>query len=191
MVVTNKPQCFVWQGYGLKLVFPEGCLPAHTTRCTIRILASLSGQYQFPEDSYPVSAIFWLCCEPRCNFAKPVSMEIQHCAIKENISKLYFAKALCSPQKLPYCFKESSAPSFSKNSSYGVVELDRFSGGTILQTGSEDREYVAKSFHQSLMLSPTISTHNIDLVVTWNSEPHLTVSDSTTIIYLIITLFFS
>ena len=178
-VVTNKPQSFVWQGYGFKLHFPGGCLPEGTKECTINIKASLAGQYKFPETSHLVSAVFWLRCESRCmTFAKPISMEIQHCAREKNISKLCFMKAFCSPKKLPYDFEpqKDRDSCFNKSSSYGVIELDSFSGVAVIQKGSEDREYAAKLFYR--MQNPTIASYDVHLVVTWNIEAHFTVSDN-------------
>ena len=171
MVVTNDPQSFAWEGYGLKLHIPKGCLPAGIEKCSINIKASLAGQYEFPENSHPVSAIFWLHCEPRCKFTVPLSLEIQHCARPENISKLSFVKALCSQESLPYTFRRQLGGCFTSSSSYGVLELESFSGAGVVQEGSEDREYIARLFYQN----ETIYSYDIHLVVTWNTEAYLTV----------------
>jgi hypothetical protein len=47
------------------------------------------------------------------------------------------------------------------------------SKGAIVQEGSQDREYIAQLFY----LNQTTSTCEIHLVVTWNVEAQLTVSD--------------
>ena len=172
MVVTNGPQSFSWEGYGLKLHIPQGCLPAGVEQCTINIKVSLAGQYEFPENTHPVSAVFWLRCEPRCKFVVPVSVEIQHCARPENISKLSFVKAVCSQESLPYTFRRQRGGRFTSSSSYGVLELESFSGAGITQEGSEDREYIARLFYQN----QTVKSCDIHLVVTWNIEAYLAVS---------------
>ena len=172
MVVTNDPQSFVWEGYGLEIDIPQGCLPAGVEQCTINIKASLAGQYEFPENTHLVSAVFWLRCEPRCKFAVPVSLEIQHCARPENISKLTFVKALCFQENLPYTFRQQQGGHFTSSSSYGVLQLESFSGAGVVQEGSEDREYIARLFYKS----QTIRSYEIHLVVTWNIEAYLTVS---------------
>ena len=174
MVVTNDPQSFAWEGYGLKIDIPQGCLPASVKQCTINIKASLAGQYEFPENTHLVSAIFWLCCEPRCKFTVPVSLEIQHCARPENISKLAFVKALCSQESLPYTFRQQQGGRFTNSSSYGVLQLESFSGAGVVQEESEDREYIARLFYQSQKIG-SYDIH-IHLVVTWNIEAYLTVS---------------
>ena len=172
-MVSNNPQSFVWEGYGLRIHIPQGCLPPGMGQCTIYIKISLSGQYEFPENSQLVSAIFWLECEPRCMFTPPISMEIQHCARPENISKLNFVKAFGLQENLPYIFRHLGG-CFTSNSSYGVLELDSFSrsGLAVIQEGSEDRQYIARLFY----LSQKNSTYEIHLVVTWNTEVHLNVS---------------
>ena len=173
--VTNTPQNYVWEGYGLKLGIPKGCLPQGTEQCTIHVKASVSGEYEFPDNSHPVSAIFWLRCEPSCRFTLPISVEIQHCAKSKDISKLSFVKARCSQKDLPYCFKKLHESShFHNENSYGVTELTSFSGVGLTLDESEDKEYVARLFY----LSRTMLTREIHLVVTWNIEAHLTVRDN-------------
>ena len=172
LVVTNNPQSFVWKDLGLKLYIQRNSLPAGMKECMINIKASLAGQYKFPENLHLVSAIFWLRCEPMCKFSLPVSLEIQHCANSRNTSKLCFVKSLCSQKTLPYTFKQLPGGSYSK--SYGIIQMNSFSGVAITQQGSEEREYVARLFYKS----QNVYTYDIHLVVTWNIEAHLTVSDA-------------
>ena len=172
VVITNSSQSFVWKDFGLKLHIQQDSLPAGVKECVINIKASLAGQYEFPDNLHLVSAVFWLRCEPTCKFSLPVYLEIQHCANSSNISKLCFVKALCSQRNLPYTFKQLPGGRYSD--SYGITQVNSFSGVAITQQGSEEREYVARLFYQS----QNIYTYDIHLVVTWNIEAHLTVSDS-------------
>ena len=174
LVVTNNPQSSIWKGYGLKIHIPQGCLPKDVDKCTIKIQASLSGLYEFPDNSFLVSAVFWLRCEPRCKFSVQISMEIQHCARAENVTKLSFVKAYCSQKSLPYTFRAVAGGRFGSSCSYGILELDSFSGVAITQEGTEEREYMARLFY----LNHKISTNEIHFVVTWNEETHITVSYS-------------
>ena len=107
LVVTNTPKdcMYVWEGYGLMLRVPKDCLPPGTEKCTISIKASVSGEYEFPDNSHPVSPIFWIRCEPSCRFRLPVSVKLQHCGKQNDVSKLSFVKAHCSQEDLPYHFK--------------------------------------------------------------------------------------
>ena len=172
-MVSNTPQTFVWEDFGLNLYIPNNSLPADMEQCTIRIKASLAGQYKFPENSQLVSAVFWLHCEPTdCAFTKTLTLEINHCAKSENYSKLSFVRAVCSQKHLPYKFKQLGGGSFNRYSSYGAIELNSFSGVAINQKGSEEREYCAKLFYKTMMSHEFV----IHFVVTWNTETHLSVS---------------
>ena len=157
----------------LKIYVEEGSLPADVEQCIIYIKASLSGQYKFPEKSHLVSAVFWLRCEPMCKFTKPITVEIQHCARSENVANLNlkFVRAVCSQKQLPYTFRQLQGGNFTSHSSYGVIELDSFSGLAITQEGSDDREYCSQLFYLG---QP--SSCKIHFVMTWNLEAHLSVS---------------
>ena len=168
VVYSSHDQQITWPGYGLRLNIPKGCLPAGMEQCTINIKASLAGQYEFPENSHLISAVFWLRCEPVCKFAKPISVEIQHCAKLENLN-LSFVRAICSQKQLPYTFKQLPGGTFTSHSSYGVIELNNFSGVGVDQKGVAEREYRSKLFY--------LNQHSeIHFVVTCNTEAHLTVS---------------
>ena len=173
VVYSDHDQQITWPGYGLKLNIPKGCLPAEMKHCTINIKASLAGQYEFPENSHLVSAIFWLRCLDVDKFTKPITVEIQHCAKSENVTnlKLSFVRAICSQKQLPYTFKQLPGGNFTSHSSYGVIELNSFSGVGVTQEGSEDREYCSQLFYIGY---PYLC--KIHFVVSWNVEAHLTVS---------------
>ena len=128
VVHSSHGQQIIWPGYGLRLNIPKGCLPAGMEQCTINIKASLAGQYEFPENSHLVSAIFWLRCEDVHKFTKPITVEIQHCAKSENVTNLSFVRAVCSQEQLPYTFKQLPGSNFTSHSSYGVIEQFLWSG---------------------------------------------------------------
>ena len=170
VVYSSHYQQISWPGYGLSLHIPKGCLPAGMEQCTISIKASIGGQYEFPECSHLMSAVFWLHCETVRKFIKPITLQMQHCARASSV-KLKFMKAFCSQKQLPYTFKPLVGGSFSSHSSYGVIELSSFSGVGITQDGSEDKEYCSQLFYLGQPKSC-----EVHFVVTWHLEPHLTVS---------------
>ena len=172
VVYSSHYQQVSWSGYGLSLHIPKSCLPAGMEQCTINIKASLGGQYEFPESSCLVSAVFWLRCETAHKFIRPITLEIQHCAGASS-AKLRFMKAFCSQKQLPYTFKPLVGGSFSNHSSYGVIELNSFSGVGITQDESEDKEYCSQLFYLG---QPNLC--QVHFVVTWNLESHLTVSSA-------------
>ena len=140
-------------------------------------MVSLAGQYNFPENCNLVSAIFWLRCEPKCTFERPVTLEIDHCAKRENASKLHFVRAACSQKYLPYTFQKLKEGVFNQHTSYGAIELYRFSGIGVVQEDSTEREYCAMLFY----LGKTVLSHEfkIHFVVTWNTKAHLSVCPTT------------
>ena len=171
-------QQVTWKEYGLKLHIHEGSLPASIDQCTLTIKASLAGQYEFPENSYLVSAIFWIRCEPMCKLTKPVTVEMQHCARSENVAnfKLKFVRAACSQKQLPYTFKELGGD-FTSHSSYGIIEVYGFSGLAIAQEGSKDRIYLANLLSKEVIKSNPIRVLvEIFFVIIWNTNVHRTVS---------------
>ena len=183
LIVTNAPQNFVWEGYGFKLGIPKDCLPPGIDQCTVDIKASVSGQYKFPDNTHPVSPIFWLQCKPRCKFTLPISVEVQHCGKSKEVSKLSLVKACCSQVDLPYSFKQLQGNRFydEGSSSYGATELTSFSGVGVAQDESEKKEYVARLFYRR----KRIFSHVIHFVVTWNNEVHLTVRTNNFIITML------
>ena len=168
--VTKAAQCFEWKEYGLKLVVPSKSLSYGISSCTITINVSLSGQYQFPDGTELVSPVFWLRCEPNSKFEKPLSLEIQHCALPENSHRLFMVKAVCTQKVLPYSFKFVYGGTFSKHSSYGVIELDSFSGVGVVQDRAEERRYWSSVFY----MGPP-NNRDIHFAVTWHSDAHITV----------------
>ena len=174
VVYSSCAQQITMEGFGLKLHIQEGSLPAGMEQCILQIKASLAGQYEFPENSHLVSAIFWLHCETVHKFTKPITMEIQHCAKSENLSKLNVVRAVCSQKQLPYTFKQLPGGNFTNHSSYGVIELNSFSGEGIVQNGSEDREYCSRLFYMYSSQDVPLN-REIHFVVTWNTEAYLTV----------------
>ena len=174
MTVTNLAQYFYWSGYGFKLNIPPGSLPADVDKCVLHIFVSLAGQYQLPDSEMQlVSAIFWVRPDPLCRFRQQLTVEIQHCAKMTSSTKLTFVRAVCSQKSLPYTFTkvEEGSGSFSMMSSYGLLQVNHFSGYAVAGENIE-REYVASLFHQRE------NPWNIDIhfVVTWDDEAHFKVS---------------
>ncbi len=169
--LTNEQQRFEWKGYGLRLNIPPQSLPSDTKSCIITIKASLSGQYQFPTNTELVSPIFWLQCNPNCKFKAPLTLEIGHCALLQNSFRLFIARALCTQSDLPYTFKVVQGGSFSTQSTYGVVCLERFSGLAAIQERSDERRYWSSVFYMG-----PVKKRDVHFTVTWDDDAHITVS---------------
>ena len=184
VVYTSHAQQFEWKGYGLKLSIHEGSLPVGMEQCTVNIKASLAGHYEFPENYYLVSAVFWFRCETVHKFIKPITLEIQHCAKSKNISELNFVRAICNQKQLPYSFKPKIGGNFERESR-GIIDVNSFSAVAVTQTDSEERDYCSTLFYCCRAM--------IDLfyVIVWNTEAHLNVSIIALILHDYYTLVFS
>ena len=133
----------------MKLSIPEDCLPTGMQQrtCTINIKASLFGPFQLPEDSELLSPVFWISA--LCKFKKPVMLEIQHCASRDEayFADLNFISAKCSQKTLPYTFKQLEGGMFPADSSYGSIQLSHFSGIGVSGRKRTPRAYCAQIYY--------------------------------------------
>ena len=145
--MSTKGEFFEWQGYGLRLNISEDSLPTGMEECRINIKASLSGPFQLLEDSELLSPVFWISA--LCKFKKPVTLEIQHCASRDEASfaDLNFISAKCSQKTLPYTFKQLVGGRFPADSSYGSIQLSHFSGITVTGRKRTPRAYCAQIYY--------------------------------------------
>ena len=155
-------------------VYPQkDCLPAGVDKVTITILAYTAGQYVFPEDIHLVSSVFWFRCLPNCSFTKPITVQLEHCANINDLTKLTFVRA--STSSFPYTFKQLEGGRFlsQDHRDYGTIELSQFCGMGVCQEGSiSERKYYASL----LYLGQQIVPDSIHIALTWNDAGHITVS---------------
>ena len=146
--VSAQVTDFEWEGYGLRLHVPEGSLPGGMEKCTVNIKASLSGKFQLPEDTILLSPVFWISAP--CKSTKPVTLEIQHCALREEekvLSGLSFVSAKDSHKNLPYRFKQLDGGVFTMRSAYGTIQLRHFCGIGVTGRECTPRSYCAHVYH--------------------------------------------
>ena len=140
--VFTQEDSFEWKGYGLRLHVPKDSLPASVEACRLNIKASFSGQFQLPEDLDLLSPVMWI--KAPCEFTKPVTLEIQHCALREDeaaLSSLSFVSAKCSQRDLPYRFRQVDGGVFTTHSSYGSIQLSHFSGFAVTGKAGTPQAY--------------------------------------------------
>ena len=172
IVHTSQGQLIDWNG--LKLHIHMGSLPEGLHQCKIFIKASVAGEYEFPENTSLVSAVFWVHCEPQCTFTKPITVEIQHCSTKQDLSKLKIVRAFCSQKSLPYKFKPLGG-SFDADTFYGAIDMKGFSGvGVVEENPDSERMYYSQLFYRSYLSHQ--QRHEIHIIFTWNTELHINVS---------------
>jgi hypothetical protein len=167
VLVTNSEQLFSWDECGLNLHIPENSLPANLQQCSIHIKATIMGDYQLPQDTHLVSAVYWIECVPECRFSQPLTLEIQHCAKPEGAPQLCFVKARSMGRGEDGIHFETVVGHFSHHSSYGFIELDSFSGYGVGKKGAKERQYSASSYY-----SEGQKSHKIHFTVFWNTKVH-------------------
>ena len=174
-LVTNKAQTFHWEAYGLKLHIPEEALPASLEECKIQIKVALSGQFELPQNTSLVSAVYCLDSDPQCNFSKPLTLEMQHCAKPSQMSRLSFAR--CSQNSLPCTFEILKGGEFSNRSAYGSIQLHSFSLITQLLSrlamilGEDNVKYRARLYY----LMRGVDRREIHFLITKDLDAHATV----------------
>ena len=127
-VVPGEPLDYYWEGHGLRLHIPADALDPSTPPLTMRIQASISGQFKLPDDMDLVSGVYWISF-PAKVLKQPATLELQHCAYLEQTEQtcLSFVISECN-QPLLYQFKPLPGGVFTTSSDYGTVQLDHFSG---------------------------------------------------------------
>ena len=169
LIHSSQGQLVEWNG--LKLHIHASSLPEGLQQCTVFIKASLAGDYDIPKNTSLVSAIYWLRCEPQCTFVKPITVEIQHCSTKRDLSKLKVVRAFCTQKSLPYKFKPLGG-SFNADTFYGVIDMKGFSGvGAIEENPDPERMYYNQLFYRSYFSHQ--QRHEIHIIFTWNTELHI------------------
>ena len=172
VVQSSQGQLLEWNG--LKLHIHAGSLPEGLQQCTIFIKASLAGEYEIPDNTSLVSAFYWLRCEPQCTFIKPITVEIQHCSTKQDLSKLKIVRAFCNQKSLPYKFKRLKGGSFNADTFYGAIDMKGFSGVCVIEENPDsERMYYNQLFYRSCLSHQ--QTHEIHITFVWNTELHLNV----------------
>ena len=128
-LTPGEPMSYYWERHGFKIDVPAGAVSTESGPVTLSVQASLSGDYQLPDDQALVSGVYWLALHPPVKLAEKVTISIQHCvSVKDaNDHALIFVTAKCTQKTLPYTFKPLPGGIFSE-SEYGGLSVDHFSG---------------------------------------------------------------
>ena len=179
-VVTDEKQTIIWDGYGLRLHKPQGSLCAVTHGdCFITMRVVLAGQFEFPEGSTLVSAIYWLSSNHKGDFNKSLSLEIQHCAAESATNDLEFVTADSTSSSLPYQFSVLPGGVFTRHSFYGSVGLNHFTFFGIIRRAREklkahfSERYLARMYYTEILPF----SFKVEFYVHKNLECYFTVSE--------------
>ena len=115
-----------WEQYGLRISVPQDTFLS-TDIVEIAVTALIGGQFQFPEDTELISAVYAVSVSKP--LLKEVKLEIQHCAdlvTQDHTSYLSFATASVN-SGLPYKFQLKEGGQFCPGDQYGSICLSQFS----------------------------------------------------------------
>ena len=139
-ITPDQPLDFHWEGHGFKVHIPARAIRRERGRVTLCIQASLSGDYQLPDDGVLVSGVYWLSLHPHVErFDKKVTIGIEHCSSSCDDSTLSFTTTKCTQETLPYSFKPLPGGAFSKKES--TIQVDNFSAFTVIKKWISDYFY--------------------------------------------------
>ena len=136
---------------------------------TLCIQASLSGDYQLPDDGVLVSGVYWLSLHPHVErFDKKITISLQHCASDDD-SSISFVTAKCTQETLPYTFKPLLPGGSFDISREGTILVDHFSAVALSATSKS--EYAVCTYYRPKQPNTT----DIHITVTPNLDLQLQV----------------
>ena len=115
-----------WEQYGLRISVPQDTF-FPTDMVEIAVTALIGGQFQFPEYTELISAVYAVSVSKP--LLKEVKLEIQHCAdlvTQDHTSYLSFATASVNNGP-PYQFQLKEGGQFCPGDQYGSICLSQFS----------------------------------------------------------------
>ena len=123
-ITPDQPLDYNWKGHGFRVYIPAGAINS-SHPLTMFIQASLSGNYQLPDNGTFVSGVYSLSFHsPVKNFNKNITLAIEHCASDDD-SQLSFVTAEVAGNSSPYIFKQLPGGLFSKPG-VGYIEVEHF-----------------------------------------------------------------
>ena len=141
-ITPDQPLDFHWEGHGFRVYIPAGAVSRRVTLC---IQASLSGDYQLPDDGALVSGVYWLSLHPHIKkFDKKATITLQHCANDD--SSVSFVTAKCTQKSMPYQFEKLPKASFTVHKE-GAIQVDHFSAYAASASPTSISEYAICSYY--------------------------------------------
>ncbi|XP_064387664.1 uncharacterized protein LOC135335907 isoform X3 [Halichondria panicea] len=168
--VTKKSNEF--SSFGIKITVPENSLPEGIDTCVLHISFELSTNFEIPANSELLSSIYRVKCEPKMQFKKPVTLEMQHCMSlnSDHQQRLVFARATDQSKK----FEILEGGHFPIGERYGSIQLTSFSWFTTL---CELLGYPTEKMYSALLFRNNLPCDVIDMkcVVCQDLDTHVKV----------------
>ena len=126
LIQGSHTQSFNWTRWGMRMYFSDNTVSSNET-CEVAVKALVGGKFKFPNGSQLISAVYAVSFARK--LAKPVRLEIQHCAVLKEESQfkyLSFVKATTKQKIPPFEFSPLERGSFDLESQFGSIILDHF-----------------------------------------------------------------
>ena len=163
-ITSDQPLDYHWEGHGFKVHIPADAISEEKGPVTLCMQASLSGNYQLPDDGVLVSGVYWLSLRPYVKFSKKATITIQHCALDDD-SALSFITARCTQQTQPYTFTHLPGGYFSE-SGHGTIEVNHFSAFALF---GRKKWYTFSAYY---LPYKTPNLYDVHITVTPNCKLH-------------------
>ena len=158
MEITNKSMKF--SNFGIKISVLENSLPEGIDTCVLHISFELSTDFETPANFELLSSIYRVKCEPKVQFKKPLTLEIQHCASlssDHHQQKFVFARATDQSKK----FEILEGGHFPIGERYGSIQLTRFSRlGVFIR---KLLDFPTEKMYSALLFRKNLARHTIDV----------------------------
>ena len=148
-IYSGEAVSFTWKDYGFKLHLPENALPPDVTECSVRIRASLCGQFQFPDGAELVSGIYSI--HSSHSFTRPATVEIEHFSTTDTPKEAEELSFVVSTGDLLLSqFRPLNDGIFPVHSRYGAIEVPHFCKYGVTRTRKSRCEQVDQEQGYSL-----------------------------------------
>lgn len=131
----SSPQIFSRPKTGYKLHFPPNSVAGTTT---FKIASALTGFFDLPKGTSPVSAFIHVQLTPNVTLKKPATLELSHCCViesQEQADNIFFARAdhEFATGAYPFYFEPMFHGEFCSGKRYGTISVCKFSVFTVLR----------------------------------------------------------
>ena len=130
MTVDSKTveQTYSWDAAGLRLYYPKGSLTDEDNGKEIKLEATISGNYHFPPNTKPVSAIYSITTD----ISAEVTLELEHC-YRGNQQDLAFVYCLSRQPPFDFILATKESYQYSFTAKNGVIKTRHFSYWAIVR----------------------------------------------------------
>ena len=168
-----------WKKMGIDISVPAGVISSGGF-CDIAVVAVLSGDFIFPDNSIPVSGVY--AVGTSCKLMKPLTINLQHCVeiSEEDTGTMSFTKAEHSRKSPPYVFEDCKGGVFIPGAQYASLDCQSFTLIAIVRrmrawiTGQPDSSIKYRA--QVLYLKSSSGRYIVYLVVVKNTNSLVQVS---------------